>query len=203
MTDEHRPGPTEAPPLAAGGTAGWFPDPLGRYDHRWFNGTTWTGDVSVDGRRTVDPVPAHAVWAPLGAPGAGWPGQRPPSRTMAVLSMVLGIVSVATGWMPFVFVLAAVAAIAAVVLGVIVRRRAAVGRATGAGMATAGVVLGPIGLDVHPRRLVLRGAVAGRHRVRRTGPHDAEIVACVAEELGVRVSARSPTDPTPNATTRS
>lgn len=35
---------------------GWYPDPLGRYDNRWFNGTSWTADVSTDGARRVDPL---------------------------------------------------------------------------------------------------------------------------------------------------
>ena len=35
--------------------AGWYPDPLGRFDHRWYDGTRWTPDVSLDGVRRVDP----------------------------------------------------------------------------------------------------------------------------------------------------
>lgn len=36
--------------------AGWYPDPLGRFDHRWYDGTRWTADVSLDGVRRVDPA---------------------------------------------------------------------------------------------------------------------------------------------------
>lgn len=45
-------------------TAGaWHPDPTGRYQYRWFDGTQWTDHVSHDGRQMVDPQPvgAHAV----------------------------------------------------------------------------------------------------------------------------------------------
>ena len=35
---------------------GWYPDPYGRFDHRWFDGERWTGDVANDGVRRVDPI---------------------------------------------------------------------------------------------------------------------------------------------------
>ncbi|MDA2945115.1 MAG: DUF2510 domain-containing protein [Actinomycetota bacterium] len=41
---------------------GWHPDPLGRFDHRFFDGSRWTADVAVDGVRRVDPLgiaPSH------------------------------------------------------------------------------------------------------------------------------------------------
>jgi hypothetical protein len=35
---------------------GWFPDPAGRYDHRWWDGSRWTETVSRGGSTTVDPI---------------------------------------------------------------------------------------------------------------------------------------------------
>jgi hypothetical protein len=36
--------------------AGWYPDPAGRYAHRWWDGTRWTDQVATeDGRTGTDP----------------------------------------------------------------------------------------------------------------------------------------------------
>lgn len=37
--------------------AGWFPDPVARGDHRWWDGDRWTEDVSVAGEERIDPEP--------------------------------------------------------------------------------------------------------------------------------------------------
>ena len=40
----------------------WYPDPMGRHEYRWFDGTQWTDQVSSHGRTSTDPVnaaPAH------------------------------------------------------------------------------------------------------------------------------------------------
>lgn len=44
------------------GDAGWYPDPHGRYDHRWFDGTAWTPTVATAGQQLTDPegtAPGH------------------------------------------------------------------------------------------------------------------------------------------------
>jgi hypothetical protein len=41
---------------------GWYPDPAGRFELRWWNGSRWTGDVVREGRRESD--------RPPGTPGA-------------------------------------------------------------------------------------------------------------------------------------
>jgi uncharacterized protein YxjI len=38
--------------------AGWFPDPTGRYEVRYWDGAAWTSHVSVGGEASVDPEPA-------------------------------------------------------------------------------------------------------------------------------------------------
>lgn len=39
----------------------WYPDPMGRHEYRFYDGTTWTDQVSDHGRTSVDPVSAPAV----------------------------------------------------------------------------------------------------------------------------------------------
>lgn len=44
--------------------AGWYADPFGRHEHRWFDGSTWTEHVSSHGRQAVDaPTGAHVPTA--------------------------------------------------------------------------------------------------------------------------------------------
>ena len=38
----------------------WYPDPMGRHEYRWFDGTTWTDSVSSHGKQSIDPVAAQA-----------------------------------------------------------------------------------------------------------------------------------------------
>ncbi len=40
--------------------AGWYADPMGRYDHRYWDGTQWTENVARGGQQAVDPVVAAA-----------------------------------------------------------------------------------------------------------------------------------------------
>jgi hypothetical protein len=88
--------------------SGWFPDPLGRYEHRWFNGTTWTSDVATDGQRFVDPLGI--------APG---PYGAPPARAngAATAALVCGLVGVAIAWIPLLVVVGVVLAVLAIVFG--------------------------------------------------------------------------------------
>jgi hypothetical protein len=50
--------------------AGWYPDPTGRHESRYFDGQ-WTQHVSSRGVNSIDPLPAAPVPAnsPIGAPG--------------------------------------------------------------------------------------------------------------------------------------
>jgi hypothetical protein len=60
-------------------TAGWYPDPTGRFEHRYWDGSTWTGYAARDGVQAEDPVPGGPSVDPpaampspagLGAPAA-------------------------------------------------------------------------------------------------------------------------------------
>jgi hypothetical protein len=127
--------------------SGWFDDPLGRYDHRWFNGTTWTSDVSVDGRRFVDPLGI----SPGPEPGAAT--QRT-GNTAATAAMICGLVGAAIAWAPFVVIGGIILGIVAVALGVSgLRRSRDAGR--GRGAAITGLVAGGVSLALSVVGVVL------------------------------------------------
>jgi Protein of unknown function (DUF2510) len=107
-------------------STGWFPDPSARFEFRYFNGESWTADVSAAGRRFVDPL--------------GTPGKRRDGRATA--AMVLGIAGVTTGWMPFVFVIGALCSVLGIIFGIIVLRQ----RGEPRSFARAGVLTGLAGL---------------------------------------------------------
>jgi Protein of unknown function (DUF2510) len=116
---------------------GWFPDPTARFEFRYFNGESWTADVSAAGRRFVDPF--------------GTPGKRRDGRATAAI--VLGIAGVTTGWMPIVFVIGAACSVLGIIFGTIVLRQ----RGEPRSFALAGVLTGAAGL-----LLVVLGVVTTR-----------------------------------------
>lgn len=138
---------------------GWHPDPSGRFEFRYFNGQRWTSDVASDGRRLVD---------------GGTPESPRPGRGLAVASLVIALCSVATAWVPFLFVLAAGGAVVAFVFGLRARRWLA--GANGTGLATAGLVLAPIALALCSVGVVLTTLVL-REVDRYLSPGRHELVA--------------------------
>jgi len=118
---------------------GWYADPMGRYEHRYFNGQAWTSDVSIEGTRLIDPLGL----TPTAGPANG-------SNGAAVTAMVLGIIAISIAWMPLLVVVGALAAVLALVFGFVGLRRArtsgvgrsiaVVGLATGASALVASVI---------------------------------------------------------------
>jgi hypothetical protein len=53
--------------------AGWFPDPYGRYQQRWWDGADWTASVSTDGVPITDPMGNSPV-IPFATPPTALPG---------------------------------------------------------------------------------------------------------------------------------
>lgn len=57
--------------------AGWYPDPTGRHQHRYWDGRGWTEHVGSNGTASTDPMPpqpgatAHAAQAEPARPAAG------------------------------------------------------------------------------------------------------------------------------------
>ena len=110
--------------------SGWFPDPHGRHEYRWFNGHAWTADVSDDGRRMIDP---HGA-----APARR--GDRPGSGNgIAVAALTCGLVALVFAWMPLFVVSGFVLGVLGIVFGIRGRRRARLVGA-GQGMALTGIV---------------------------------------------------------------
>jgi Protein of unknown function (DUF2510) len=158
------PDPTPTP-------AGWFPDPLGRYDHRYFNGSTWTPDVSTGGQRFVDPLGT--------GPNAPHYRSTSTSNGAATAAVVMGSIALAIAWIPFVVVIGAVLAILAIVFGSIGLGRSS--RTTGVGRKSsiAGLIMGSLGMVAVVVGAILTVAVF-REVVRfiEPGEHEATVDAC-------------------------
>jgi hypothetical protein len=112
---------------------------MGRFEYRYFNGVQWTSDVSVNGQRYID-SPIHQIMPQAQGP------RRP--RGKAIASFVTAISAVAVGWVPFVFALAAGAAVFAIVFGVLGLKTARQHDGYGRSLAVAGLVLSPVALAV-------------------------------------------------------
>lgn len=107
---------------------GWLPDPTGRYQFRWFNGQTFTADVSMQGTRFVDPLPIASQ-------------RDQPSRGMAVAGFVVALVAALLSWLPFVFVAGGVACIVSFFVSLVGLRRSRVQAGYGRTLALAGVLI--------------------------------------------------------------
>ncbi len=133
--------------------AGWFPDPMARYEFRYFNGHQWTADVSVGGTRFVDPAgsPSTPPVVPAAGhpPGVGGPGMHVRrSRGLAVTSFVVGLLSVVLGWVPLMAVLGVVGVVVGLTLGIFGLRRAREQQGYGKGFAIWGIVLSAVAIPV-------------------------------------------------------
>ncbi len=70
----------------------WFPDPSGRHELRWWDGTQWTDHVSDDGE-TANDEPGEPLYPPPPAKGSE-PGAPPTRSGRATAALVLGIVGI-------------------------------------------------------------------------------------------------------------
>lgn len=161
--------------------SGWFPDPLGRYDHRWFNGTTWTSDVSTDGQRFVDPLGISP--SPHGGPSTG--GNR-----TATAAMTCGIIGVVIAWIPLAVIAGVVLAILAIVFGVKGLRQSRTSGA-GKGRAITGLVTGGLAVALSVVGVfltvdVFREVIA----YVEPGPRFVDEVACTIDDREATVTGR-------------
>lgn len=118
-------------------TAGWYQDPTGRFTQRYHDGTAWTQHVvGHAGQQGTDPLTVDLGSTPPVPVGMSTMRQQT-TNGMAIASMVLGIL-----WLYW------VGSILAVIFGFVAKRqiRDANGAQGGGGMATAGLVLGFIGV---------------------------------------------------------
>lgn len=145
-------------------TAGWYPDPIGRFELRFYNGVQWTADVASGGARYVDPL--------------GLAVRGNVTNPLATAAMILGIVAVTTAWMPFLVVVGLAAAAIAVGLGIAgVRRSAASG--VGRGAALAGLVMGATAAIVSIIGVLLTVVVVDAYRDYVDPPaHEVAVTAC-------------------------
>lgn len=151
-------------PPAGQDPSGWHRDPWGRFEYRYFNGVQWTSDVAINGQRYVD-SPIQQLMPQLKSPR--------PSRGMAITSFVAGIAGVVIGWVPFVFVLGACAAIAAIVFGILGLNAARRHDGHGRGFAVAGLALSPFALAVCLGGFYFTRAVVREFRdFVEPGPHE-------------------------------
>lgn len=197
-------GPPTADSPASAAPPGWHPDPLGRYDHRWFDGTAWTSQVSTDGRPTTDPygtAPSPAGAPPrqaLGYPTGDGPGGR--KNGIAIAAMVCGIISILTAWIPFVVAAGLVLAVLGLVFGIVGLRRSADG-GRGRGQAIAGIVTGGIGLALSVLGIIL--TVLFWQAISdfiEPGPHELVVESCVSDG---RIATATGTLTNESASTRS
>ncbi len=148
---------------------GWYPDPTGRFEFRYHNGSSWTADVADGGARFVDQLST--------VDDGARPGGPPRRERLAGWSMALGIVGVVLGWMPYVVVAGAIASLLAIVFATVVRRRASGGAPdprSGVGLLT-----GAIGLVVAVAGVFLTFVVDDAlDRYQHPAPHRAEVTAC-------------------------
>lgn len=82
-------------------TPGWHPDPSGRHQHRFWDGSTWTDQVADNGVTGHDPLAAAGAsggGAGAGHPGAGGPPSyaaeypsAPPDRTSSKAPLFIGL----------------------------------------------------------------------------------------------------------------
>lgn len=159
--------------------SGWFPDPHGRHDHRWFNGTAWTADVSDDGQRFIDPLGA----GPAGYAGsAGHQGQSAPGGRQgngaAVAAITLGLFALTLAWIPLLVVIGVILAVLALIFGIRGLRRSRTA-GTGRGLAIAGITTGGVALG-----LAVVGAILTVGMLREVGDfiepaeHETAVTSC-------------------------
>ena len=88
----------------SGGAAGWYDDPFGRFEKRWFDGTTWTDQVWHNGATQVDP-PVSAPVAPVSTASAA--GSNPAGPVPGGVGAVAGAPRTGTPLPPWLGALAA------------------------------------------------------------------------------------------------
>jgi hypothetical protein len=155
--------------------AGWYADPLGLHEKRFFNGTVWTDRVTdreVEGHDplgnvappppftpTVSGIAPQYVGAPQygAAPSYGGAPQyvaqqyvvvapQAVGNGMAIAALVLGIIGVLLAPSIGSYLLGVICGVLALVFGLVGIRNVTARGASGGGLATAGIVLGCVAI---------------------------------------------------------
>jgi hypothetical protein len=165
--------------------AGWLPDPLGRYEHRYFNGSSWTADVSIGGQRQVDPLGIMPGPGPFGAPTSGFANNGQVARNrIATAAMVCGIIGVVLAWVPFVFVAGTVLGILALIFGISgLKKSKTVGK--GRGLAISGIATGTTALLLSVVGVILSVVVfRAIDDFASPGPLEIRSIECESTQIG-------------------
>lgn len=131
-------------------SSGWFEDPLGRHEKRFFNGVVWTSAVQDGDMRGVDVISsdgsprAHLPEGTVLAPQYVVVAAQQPGNAPAVAALTLGVVGAVLAFSaPFGWVLGVICGVLALILGAVGLIKAS-GGASHSGLAVSGVVLGLI-----------------------------------------------------------
>ncbi len=125
---------------------GWFPDPTGRHDHRWWDGAAWTGHVADAGIAAEDALDAPRVGSdvadrdPTGTRSSTRAAAVQPDGVdaVAVVALVIALLAALLALLP---ILGLIPTIVAVVIAVIARSRVRRSGRKGEGIALAGLVI--------------------------------------------------------------
>jgi ABC-type sugar transport system permease subunit len=96
---------------------GWFPDPTGRHDHRWWDGAEWTAHVADAGVAASEPVDVSLQHSsasqhrPVAADGLASGAARTRDR-VGNASLILGLIALPVALFPFLGLLVAGVALA-------------------------------------------------------------------------------------------
>ncbi|MFP4634905.1 MAG: DUF2510 domain-containing protein [Nitriliruptoraceae bacterium] len=137
-------------------------------------------EAPAQGQPTAGGGQSPPTWGQQPAPAAG--GGQPPatgqsaSSGLAVAALIIGILSLLVGLIPFIGLLGVVGGIIALILGLVGRSKAKRGQASGGGMALAGAVIGVIGMLVAIGITVF--AVTG---IQRFGSSFTDFAECMEE----------------------
>jgi hypothetical protein len=158
----------------------WYPDPSGRYEFRYHNGAGWTADVSSNGERYVDTPAANTT-------ASSRPTERP-GNGVAIGGLTCGILAIAIGWLPVVFVVGAVLAVLGVVLGTVGLRRSR-RSGSGRGVSIAGIITGLVGIAVAVGGLLFTITVfRALERYENPAAHTVALTRCEAVDGTVTVA---------------
>jgi Protein of unknown function (DUF2510) len=137
-------------------SSGWYADPSGRHEKRFFSGLVWTDRVSDGEHHSSDPV-GNA--APPSTPGPRYPtgypspyvvvAPQPGGNGFAVAALTLGIIGALIALTsPFGYFLGGLCGLLGLIFGLVGLRNVTSHGAGMGGLAVAGVILGSVALAV-------------------------------------------------------
>jgi len=144
---------------------GWFPDPTGRHDHRWWDGVTWTAHVADAGIAGHDPLEAQDARradTPVDTSGASDAVAASAARSgtdpVAITSLAVAVPAVPLALLP---ALGLVPALTGLILAVVARARLRRSGRSGGGLAMAALVTSLVALLIAALVTIITVSVLG------------------------------------------